>query len=61
LCVASGGQIYVICDTRRAAKALTSEMNCALVGYTYNSYLTDLEELQFKKRGKDESIWIYQR
>lgn len=61
LCVASGGQIYVICDTKRAAKALTSEMNCALAGYTYNSYLTDLEELQAKKRGRDNSIWVYQR
>jgi hypothetical protein len=60
-CVASGGQIYVVCDTKRAAKALTSEMNCALAGYTYNSYLTDLEELQAKKRGKDNSIWVYQR
>jgi hypothetical protein len=58
LCVASGGQIYVICDTKRAAKALTSEMNCALAGYTYNSYLTDLEELQAKKRGRDNSTTV---
>ncbi len=61
LCVASGGQIYVVCDTKRAAKAITSEINSALAGYTYHSHLTDLEELQIKKRGKDESIWIYQR
>ena len=28
---------------------------------TYHSFLTDLEELQDKKRGKDGSLWIYQR
>jgi hypothetical protein len=61
LCVASSGQIYVVCDTKKGAKTLTSEINSALAGYTYHSHLTDLEELQAKKRGKDDSIWIYQR
>ncbi len=61
LCTASRGQIYVVCDTKRAVKTLTSEINSALAGYTYNSHLTDLEELQAKKRGKDGGIWIYQR
>jgi hypothetical protein len=61
LCAASSGQIYIICDTKRTVKALTSEINSALAGFTYNSHLTDLEELQMKKRGKDGSIWIYQR
>ncbi len=28
---------------------------------TYHSFLTDLEELQDKQRGKDGSLWIYQR
>lgn len=61
LYAASGGRIYIICDTKRTVKALTSEINSALAGYTYHSHLTDLEELQMKKRGKDGSIWIYQR
>ena len=61
LCTASSGQIYVVCDTKRAAKALTSEINSALVGFAYTSHLTDLEELQAKKRGNDGSMWIYQR
>lgn len=58
---ASNGKIYVVCDTKKAVKALASEINNALAGYTYNSHLTDLEELQAKKRGKDGSMWIYQR
>ena len=58
---ASRGQIYVVCDTKKAVKALTSEINSALTGYAYSSHLTDLEELQAKKRGKDGSMWIYQR
>lgn len=61
LWTASSGQIYVVCDTKRAVKTLTSEINSALAGYTYSSHLTDLEELQAKKRGKDGGIWIYQR
>ncbi len=61
LWTASNGQIYVVCDSKRAVKALTSEINSALAGYTYHSHLTDLEELQAKKRGKDGSMWIYQR
>lgn len=58
---ASKGQIFVVCDTKKAVKALASEINSALAGYTYNSHLTDLEEIQAKKRGKDGSMWIYQR
>jgi hypothetical protein len=61
LCTASHGQIYVVCDTKKAVKRLTSEINSALAGYVYSSHLTDLEELQAKKRGKDGSMWIYQR
>lgn len=61
LYTASNGQIYVVCDTKKAVKALNSEINRALTGYTYSSHLTDLEELQAKKRGKDGSMWIYQR
>lgn len=58
---ASNGKIFVVCDTKKAVKALTSEINSALAGYSFNSHLTDLEELQAKKRGKDGSMWIYQR
>ena len=61
LCTASAGQIYVICDTKNTVKAILSEINSALLGRTYHSFLTDLEELQDKKRGKDGSMWIYQR
>lgn len=61
VCYASSGQIYVVCDTKKTVKALTSEINSALTGFTYGSHITDLEELQAKKRGKNGSMWIYQR
>lgn len=61
LCTASVGKIYVICDTKHTVKAVLSEINSALSGRAYHSFLTDLEELQDKKRGKDGSMWIYQR
>ncbi len=61
LCTVTNGQIYIVCDTKKAVKALTSEINSALTGYSYSSHITDLEELQAKKRGKDGSMWIYQR
>lgn len=61
LCTASQGQIYAVCVTKKGVRALTSEINSALSGYTYSSHFTDLEELQAKKRGKDGSMWIYQR
>jgi hypothetical protein len=61
LCTASAGKIYVICDTKNTVKSTLSEMNSALSGRAYHSFLTDLEELQDKKRGKDGSMWIYQR
>lgn len=61
LFTASKGQIFVVCDTKKAVKAITSEINSALTGYNYDSHLTDLEELQAKKRGKDGSMWIYKR
>ena len=60
-CTASAGNIYVICDTKHTVKATLSEINSALSGRAYHSFLTDLEELQDKKRGKDGSMWIYQR
>jgi hypothetical protein len=61
LCTASAGRIYVICDTKHTVKAVLSEINSALSGRSYHSFLTDLEELQDKKRGNDGSMWIYQR
>jgi hypothetical protein len=61
LCTVTNGQIYIVCDTKKTVKTLTSEINSALTGYSYSSRLTDLEELQAKKRGKDGSMWIYQR
>lgn len=61
LCTTSAGKIYVICDTKHTVKAILSEINSALSGRAYHSFLTDLEELQDKKRGKDGSMWIYQR
>jgi hypothetical protein len=59
---ASNGNLYVFCDNLNCQRAIQGEINLALSGLNYNSFLTNLHGLRNGKRaGKDGSIWISQR
>jgi hypothetical protein len=59
---ASNGNLYVFCDNLNCQRAIQGEINLALSGLNYNSFLTNLHGLRNGKRaGKDGSIWFSQR
>ena len=59
---ASNGNLYVFCDNLNCQRAIQGEINLALSGLNYNSFLTNLHGLRNGKRaGKDDSIWFSQR
>jgi hypothetical protein len=59
---ASNGNLYVFCDNLNCQRAIQGEINLALSGLSYNSFLTNLHGLRNGKRaGKDGSIWFSQR
>jgi hypothetical protein len=59
---ASNGNLYVFCDNLNCQRAIQGEINLALSGLSYNSFLTNLHGLRYGKRaGKDGSIWFSQR
>ena len=59
---ASNGNLYVFCDNQNCQRAIQGEINLALNGLNYNSFLTNLHGLRNGKRaGKDGSIWFSQR
>ena len=59
---ASNGNLFVFCDNQNCQRAIQGEINLALNGLNYNSFLTNLHGLRNGKRaGKDGSIWISQR
>ena len=59
---ASNGNLYVFCDNLNCQRAIQGEINLALNGLNYNSFLTNLHGLRNGKRaGKDGSIWFSQR
>ncbi|PKN97307.1 MAG: hypothetical protein CVU43_17480 [Chloroflexi bacterium HGW-Chloroflexi-5] len=61
-CEASNGNLYVFCDNLNCQRAIQGEINLALSGLSYNSFLTNLHGLRNGKRaGKDGSIWFSQR
>jgi hypothetical protein len=61
-CEASNGNLYVFCDNLNCQRAIQGEINLALNGLNYNSFLTNLHGLRNGKRaGKDGSIWFSQR
>jgi hypothetical protein len=56
---ASHGNLYVFCDNLTCERAIQAEMNLALSGLRFNSYLTNLHGIRSGKRSKiDGSIWI---
>ena len=59
---ASNGNLFVFCDNQNCQRAIQGEINLALNGLNYNSFLTNLHGLRNGKRaGKDGSIWFSQR
>jgi hypothetical protein len=59
---ASNGNLYVFCDNLNCQRAIQGEINLALGGLTYNSYLTNLHGVRSGKRSeRDTSIWFSQR
>ena len=58
---ASNGNLYVFCDNLKCQRAIQGEINIALGGLVYNSFLTNLHGLRKEKRSeKDGSIWLSQ-
>jgi hypothetical protein len=55
---ASKGNLYVFCDSLTSQRAVQAEMNLALAGLVYNSYLTNLHDLQKGKRSEQSGIWL---
>jgi hypothetical protein len=56
---ASNGNLYVFCDNLTCQRGIQGEINLALGGLTYNSFLTNLHGLRNGKRSeKDGSIWL---
>lgn len=59
---ASNGNLFVFCDNQNCQRAIQGEINLALNGLNYNSFLTNLHGLRNGKRaGKDGTIWFSQR
>jgi len=59
---ASNGNLYVFCDNLNCQRAIQGEINLALSGLNYSSFLTNLHGLRNGKRAtKDGSIWFSQR
>jgi hypothetical protein len=59
---ASNGNLYVFCDNLNCQRTIQGEINLALGGLAYNSYLTNLHGIRNGKRAeKDGSIWFSQR
>ena len=58
---ASNGILNVFCDNLNCQRAIQGEINLALGGLEYNSFLTNLHGLRKGKRSeKDGSIWLSQ-
>ena len=58
---ASNGNLYVFCDNLNCQRAIQGEINSALGGLVYNSFLTNLHGIRNGKRAeKDGSIWLSQ-
>ena len=58
---ASNGNLYVFCDNLNCQRTIQGEINVALGGLVYNSFLTNLHGLRKEKRSeKDGSIWLSQ-
>ncbi|NLF52502.1 MAG: hypothetical protein GX577_15345 [Leptolinea sp.] len=56
---ASNGNLYVFCDNLTGQRAIQGEINQALGGLIYNSFLTNLHGLRNGKRSeKDGGIWL---
>ncbi len=56
---ASNGNLYVFCDNLTGQRAIQGEINLALGGLNYNSFLTNLHGLRNGKRSeKDCGIWL---
>lgn len=56
------GYLYVFCDNLDCQRTIQGEINLALVGLAYYSFLTKLHGLRNGKRAeKDGSIWFFQR
>ena len=59
---ASNGNLYVFCDNLNCQRAIQGEINLALGGLAYNSYLTNLHGVRSGKRSeKDNKLWLSQR
>jgi len=59
---ASNGNLYVFCDNLNCQRTIQGEINLALGGLAYNSFLTNLHGFRNGKRAeKDGSIWFSQR
>jgi hypothetical protein len=59
---ASNGNLFVFCDNLNCQRAIQGEINLALSGLVYNSFLTNLHGIRKGKRSeKDGSIWLSQR
>ena len=56
---ASNGNLYVFCDNLSGQRSIQGEINLALGGLSFNSFLTNLHGLRNGKRSeKDGGIWL---
>lgn len=55
---ASNGNLYVFCDNLTCQRTVQSEINIALNGLAYNSFLTNLHGLRNGKRSEKDGIWL---
>jgi hypothetical protein len=55
---ASNGNLYVFCDNLSCQRIVQGEINLALGGLKYNSFLTNLHGLRSGKRSENGGIWI---
>lgn len=55
----SNGALYIFCDNLNCQRAIQSEINLALRGLAFNSFLTNLHGLRNGKRSvKDGGMWL---
>jgi len=54
----SGGKMFVVCDNRSCMRNIRSEINYCLGNKQLVVSLTNLADLQGRKRGGGDSVWL---
>jgi regulator of replication initiation timing len=58
---ATNGNLYVFCDNLTCQRMVQSEINIALSGLSFNSFLTNLHGLRNGKRSEKGGIWLSEK